>query len=76
MITNLLDMLRGVLISGDTLRRGEVIDTHANGTVTVRLAHGGYLQPRGEGPVGRNVYIRGGQVIGDAPALDYYELEV
>lgn len=76
MIKNLVDMLRGVVISGDTLRRGEVIDTHANGTVTVRLARGGHLQPRGEGPVGRQVYVRGGQVIGDAPSLDYYELEV
>ncbi|BAK76781.1 hypothetical protein NH8B_1966 [Pseudogulbenkiania sp. NH8B] len=75
METNLLDRLFD-LLPGDTVRVGDVTATHADGTVTVQLLEGGTLRVSGTHASGSRVFVQGGWVTGDAPVLEFVEIEV
>jgi len=55
---------------------GAVAVIHADGTRTVDLAGGGRQRVRGDGAVGAAVWVRSGQIEGQAPDLPIYEVEV
>lgn len=75
MQTNLLDRLFD-LLPGDTVRLGDVTATHADGTVTVQLLEGGTLRVAGTSATGSRVYVQGSRITGDAPVLEFVEIEV
>jgi hypothetical protein len=49
---------------------------HAEGTVTVRSLSGQPTTAIGTGTIGQHVYVENGRVIGDAPSLPYFEVDV
>ena len=57
---------------------GEVIEVYADGTALIALPGGGRQRVRN--PLGHvaqdQVYLQGGAVIGDAPALPYVLIEI
>ncbi len=55
---------------------GTVATAHANGTVTVELLDGGLLRVIGNSAEGERVFVRDGQVIGNAPDLPSVEIEI
>jgi len=66
------------LLPGGTRTVGTVasINTHA-GTSTITLRNGSQMTARGTGvPVGQKAFVVDGQVMGQAPALPQYEVEV
>lgn len=65
------------LTSGQPLMLGTVTVVNPDGTVTVTLNGGGNVRVLGSGyAVSDPVYVRNGQVVGDAPDLTYYEVDV
>jgi hypothetical protein len=55
---------------------GEIVAIHADGTRTVDLIGGGRQRVRGDGAVGTNVWVRSGQIEGEAPALPSFDVEI
>ncbi|SEH05528.1 Uncharacterised protein [Candidatus Venteria ishoeyi] len=54
-----------------------VIDVvHGDGTTTVTFTGGGTARVRGTGTVGGSVYVRGGQIEGEAPALSQVDIAI
>ena len=49
---------------------------HPEGTLTVSSLSGHIGTVIGTGMVGQNVYVEAGRVIGDAPNLTYYEIDI
>ena len=49
---------------------------NTDGTVTVSSANGSTVRALGSGTVGTKVYVQGGVVIGTAPDLPHFEIEV
>ena len=49
---------------------------HADGTCTVTYPGGSQQRVRGEGTVGAKVFVRAGQVEGEAPSLTGVTIEV
>ncbi|AUR86183.1 hypothetical protein NVP1083O_37 [Vibrio phage 1.083.O._10N.286.52.B9] len=47
-----------------------------DGTITVSSGDGGTIRVLGTGSVGDKVYVQGGVVIGTAPNLTHYTIEV
>ena len=65
------------LLPSQALLAGEVIAIHADGTCTVRLPDGKELKVRGTSvPVASYAFIRGGEIVGEAPDLPTYNEEV
>lgn len=75
--SNLFKRLQALLPEAPVLT-GEVAETYADGTVLITLPGGGSLRVRN--PLGHSVaatvYVQGGAVIGDAPALPYVLIEI
>jgi hypothetical protein len=63
------------LLPQDPLLVGEAVISHADGTTTVELPGGGQVRVRGSAAAGQRVFIRSGQLQGDAPDLPYAEIE-
>lgn len=64
------------LLPADPLLAGTVQAAHGDGTVTVELIGGGLLRARGSGSVGQTIYVQTGRVVGTAPAMTAFDLEV
>lgn len=65
------------LLPSQALLAGEVISHNADGTSTVRLPDGAELNVRGTSvAVGAKAFVRGGEIVGEAPGLLVYEAEV
>ena len=65
------------LLPREPLQIGTVAAFNADGTSTVTLPSGGSLRVRGQSvAVGSKAFIRNGEVIGEAPNLAAYTLEV
>ena len=64
------------LLPSDPLLVGTVTTSHADGTVTLELPGGGPLRVRGIAATGDRVFVRGGVVEGEAPALAFVEIEI
>jgi hypothetical protein len=64
------------LIPKAPLLVGEVIGVNSNGTCSVTMPGGGNMRVIGASTVGKKVFIKDGVIQGEAPDLDYYELEV
>lgn len=64
------------LLPADPLLLGEATIVHADGTVTVTLLGGGTVRVRGTATQGGQVYVRSGQIQGEAPDLVGYDVEV
>jgi len=65
------------LLPSDQLLIGAVTAHNADGTSTVTLPGGGELRARGQSvAVGSKAFVKGGDVIGEAPDLTAYEVEV
>ena len=75
MSLNLYRQLRE-LLPEPALTVATVAATHTDGTVTVTHPGGAQQRVRGEGTVGQNVFVRAGQVEGQAPNLDSVTIEV
>ena len=75
MSLNLYRQLRE-LLPEPALTVAAVAATHTDGTVTVTYPGGAQQRVRGEGTVGQNVFVRAGQVEGQAPNLDSVTIEV
>ncbi len=54
----------------------EVVQVHSNGTTTVRHADGSETTVLGSDVVASHAYMENGKIIGEAPDLPYYEIEV
>lgn len=69
--------LKALIAPEDPLWVGTVQSHNADGTSTVLLPGGGLIRPRGQGvAVGARAFVRGGEVRGEAPALDAVTLVV
>ena len=75
MSLNLYRQLRE-LLPEPALTVATVAATHTDGTVTLTYPGGAQQRVRGEGTVGQNVFVRAGQVEGQAPNLDSVTIEV
>lgn len=65
------------LLPSQALQAGEVIALHTDGTCTVRLPDGRELKVLGTTvPVGSMAFVRGGELVGPAPSLPVYYVEV
>jgi hypothetical protein len=65
------------LLPTEPLMAGEVAFVHGDGTSTVTLPGGGTMRVRGDGfTQGTWVWVRGGEIRGEAPALTTYDIEV
>ena len=53
-----------------------VITSNDDGTVTVSSGGGLTVRALGSGSVGAKLYVQGGVVIGTAPDLTHYDIEV
>lgn len=62
------------LVPGDPLLAGEIAIDYCDGTVKVDLIGGGSVRVRGSGS--GNVYVRAGQVVGEAPSLSAVEIDI
>ncbi len=54
---------------------GDVVATHADGTVTVELPGGGQMRARGTAAVSDRVFVKGGVLTGLAPDLPFVTVE-
>ena len=54
---------------------GQVVQVYTDGAL-VMLQTGGYLRAIGSSTVGKNVYVKGGQIIGEAPDLSGSVIEI
>lgn len=54
----------------------EIVSVNPEGTVTVESLSGQPITVIGTGTIGQMVYIQDGRVLGEAPSLPYFELEV
>lgn len=63
------------LIPGDSDDAGQVVAVTTDGVV-IQLVDSATLHARGEATVGDHVYVRGGVILGPAPALAGVDLEV
>jgi len=64
------------LLPNEPLQVGEVTAHNADGTSTVTLPTG-TIRARGQGvTIGLNAFIRNGEVIGEAPNLTSYSVDV
>lgn len=54
---------------------GDVVATHADGTVTVELPGGGQVRARGTAAVSDRVFVKGGVLTGPAPDLPFVTVE-
>ena len=75
MSLNLYRQLRE-LLPEPALTVATVASTHTDGTVTVTYPGGAQQRVRGDSTVGQNVFVRAGQVEGQAPNLDSVTIEV
>lgn len=75
MTTNLYRQLRE-LLPEPALTVATVTATHTDGTVTVSYPGGSQQRVRGTGSVGAKVFVRAGQVEGDAPNLPNLVIDV
>ena len=75
MSINLYRQLRE-LLPEPALTVATVAATHTDGTVTVTYPGGAQQRVRGDSTVGQNVFVRAGQVEGQAPNLDSVTIEV
>ena len=75
MSLNLYRQLRE-LLPEPALTVATVAATHTDGTVTVTYPGGAQQRVRGDSTVGQNVFVRAGQVEGQAPNLDSVTIEV
>ena len=75
MSINLYRQLRE-LLPEPALTVATVAATHTDGTVTVTYPGGAQQRVRGAGTVGQNVFVRAGQIEGQAPNLDSVTIEV
>lgn len=65
------------LIPREPLQIGTVAALNTDGTSTVTLPSGGSLRVRGQSvAVGLKAFIRAGDVIGEAPSLTSYTMDV
>lgn len=65
------------LLPGDPMLVVTVATVNADGTSTVTTAAGGAMRVIGNSVVvGDKAYVKGGAIIGLAPALTHYEIEV
>lgn len=65
------------LLPDDPMLVVTVNSVNADGTSTVTTAAGGAMRVIGTSvAVGDKAYIKGGAIIGEAPALTHYEIEV
>jgi hypothetical protein len=65
------------LVRSDPEQVGVVVTHHSDGTSTVELIGGGLLRVQGQDVAeGANAYIRGGRIIGEAPDLEGFEIEI
>ncbi len=75
MSLNLYRQLRE-LLPEPALTVATVAATHTDGSVTVTYPGGAQQRVRGDSTVGQNVFVRAGQVEGQAPNLDSVTIEV
>lgn len=78
-VINPFKRLQQQLLPSDPLRKGAIQVVHADGTATVALAGGaGSLRVRNPLAMaeGANVFIQGGAITGEAPALPVVMLEI
>lgn len=76
MATNLWARFRR-LLPGDPLIVVTVAGINGDGTSTVTTPGGGAIRVIGNSvAVGDKAYIKGGAIIGEAPNLQHYEIEV
>ena len=75
MSLNLYRQLRE-LLPEPALTVAAVAATHTDGSVTVTYPGGAQQRVRGDSTVGQNVFVRAGQVEGQAPNLDSVTIEV
>ena len=75
MSLNLYRQLRDMLPE-PALTVATVAATHTDGTVTVTYPGGAQQRVRGDSTVGQKVFVRAGQVEGQAPNLDSVTIEV
>ena len=54
---------------------GQVVQVYTDGAL-VMLQTGGYLRAIGSSTVGTTVYVKGGQIIGEAPDLSGSVIEI
>lgn len=65
------------LLPEDPLLIGEVLAHNTDGTSTVELIGGGTLRVRGQSvAIGKNAFIRGGVIEGEAPDLPGQTIEI
>lgn len=52
------------------------VESISNGVARIQLPGGGFVPGRGEATVGQRVFVRDGQIEGEAPALTVAVIEV
>ena len=75
MTQNLYRQLRE-LLPEPALTTATVATVHADGTTTVTYPGGSQQRVRGTGTAGHRVFVRAGQIEGEAPALTAVVIEV
>ena len=63
------------LLAGPPQQVGQVVAVDGN-IITLELPGGGQIKARGAGTIGQHVFERGGQILGEAPALPIDIIEV
>ena len=63
------------LLAGPPQQLGQVVAVTGN-LATIELPGGGQIKARGAGTIGQHVFERGGQILGEAPALPIDIIEV
>jgi len=64
------------LLPYDPLLVGTIEQLYPDGTATILMLGGGSQRVRGTGTVGQAVYVRGGMIEGEAPALGQQVIEI
>ena len=65
------------LLPSQALLAGQVMAHNADGTSTVQLPDGAQIKARGtDVAVGSKAFVRGGEIVGEAPSLSVFDAEV
>jgi hypothetical protein len=73
-VPNLLKQFKS-LLPDSPLLVGEVLSI-SNNILTIELPDGALITAKGDATVGQRLFVRGGMIEGQAPALAYVEVDI